>query len=111
MKESHRVWHKVRPLLPSAHLRIAQAYRVQFSAFHERNLEYTAMHQQQYLVRPANTQENINIQLFMKIWTGGEGNSARQVTNRRHQTNGRGEAYCSPCSLRAVLPEGIHGWN
>ena len=34
-----------------------------------------------------------------------------QVTNRRHQANGRGEAYCSPCSLRAVLPEGIYGSN
>ena len=28
------------------------------------------MHQQQYLMRPANTQENINIRLFMKFGLG-----------------------------------------
>ena len=41
---------------------------VQCTAFHARNLKYTAMHQQHYLGQSANTQENIDIQPFEKIW-------------------------------------------
>ena len=48
---------------------------LQMSPFHARNLKYTAMHQQQYLVQPANTQENLNILPSKKIWKM-EGNSS-----------------------------------
>ena len=40
----------------------------QCSAIHVGNLKYTVMHQEQYLVQPTNTQENLNIERSKKIW-------------------------------------------
>ena len=47
------------------------------------DLKYTAMHQQQCLVQPANTRENLNIQPSRKIWkTEGDGSLAPPLTRQ-----------------------------
>ena len=50
-----------------AMVRVAVVRVAQCSSFRARNLKHTAMHQQQYLVPSASTEENLNIQPSKKI--------------------------------------------
>ena len=79
------------------------------SAFHARNLKYTAVHQQQYLIRPTNTQEGLNVQPSKKIWEmESDGSLASPLTRQGHELDKAikqrlQSSHIPPCHKHVVI--------